>query len=204
MQVSCKVGLVVQVFSFDFEKIFCNGDSLERNFSPVFIIDVLVLFVLLIFAMIAIFKLGRGLLLAFNWLGNWNVFDISQWHLSQFGSILSGYIMVLGCWFAKRFFLTAFGQTVAVRVDSGLLHFINLIFFINFISSSLRIRGALYFRSGSSRNWTVVVPVGITSLILVTLFVFLGGSVVADLPVCFLVTAVVALGFLLVWDCEWV
>jgi hypothetical protein len=204
MQVSCKIRLIVQVFSFDFEKIFCNGDSLERNFCPVFVIDVLVLLVLLIFAIIFIVKLGRGLLLAFDRLGNWNVFDVSQWHLSQFWSILSSYIMVLGCRFAKRFFLTAFAQTVAVRVDSGLLHFINFIVFINFISSSLSIRGALYFRSGPSRNWTVVVPVGIASFILVTVFVFLGGSVVTYLPVCFLITAVVALGFLLVWNCEWV
>ncbi len=204
MQVSCKIRLVVQLFSFDFEKIFWDGDSLERNFSPIFVIDVLVLLVLLIFAMIGIVKLGRGLLLAFDWLGDWNVFDISQWHLSQFGSILSGYIMVLDCQFAKWFFLTAFAQTVAVRVDSGLLHFINLIVFINFISSSLRIRGALYFRSGPSRNWTVVVSVGIASFILVTVFVFLGGSVVADLPVCFLVAAVIALSLFLVWDCEWV
>jgi hypothetical protein len=51
---------------------------LERNFCPVFVIDVLVLLVLLIFAIIVIAKLGRGLLLAFDRLGNWNVFDISQ------------------------------------------------------------------------------------------------------------------------------
>ena len=41
-------------------------------------------------------------------------------------------------------------------------------------------------------------PVGMTAFVLVTVFVFLGGSVVANLLVGFLVAVSVSLGFLLV------